>query len=567
MAGNLGISQLASDAVTTVKKKTLSADGQRWGSRMVRTTLAAVVMTVPLLVVIFGGGIGAPAIWVKTAVVAGLGQGSDDFSLVHTGTARDKLHGGLLVEGFDQGSCRSRYQSAMYRRNPGRQPSKYLVSKLRRQEALQRRCGPGTAAYSRALEQLKSGKNAASPECKYLVCVSYRGLGNRLLAAAAAFLYAMLTDRVLLVDPSAAMAELFCEPFLNTTWLLPQGFPLSAYQGFYLDTPERYGKMRETGVLASDPPPAAAELPAFAYVHLDHNQTDGDKLFFCDEDQRLLSGFQWLVLRTDQYIVPGMFLVRAFQEELAVMFPEPDAVFHHLGRYLFHPSNRVWGLITRYYHARLASARRRVGIQVRVFPWEPNSPELLARITACTQKEGMLPGLLDTEEPPPPATPATATATARGIKSIAVVMTSLKSWYSEQLQGMYWENATASGEVVVVHQPSHEGRQRYGDRSHEHKAWAEIYLLSLMDALVTTGTSTFGYTAQGLAGLTPWVLPREPASGAAAPCARAMSMEPCCHVAPLYDCKRRVDSGKIVPHVQHCDDYPAGLKLVNRKEW
>ncbi|KAL6616414.1 hypothetical protein ACP70R_038684 [Stipagrostis hirtigluma subsp. patula] len=331
MAGDLGISQLASDAAPAAKKKTSNADGQRW-SWMVSAALTAFVMTVPLLVVIIGGSIGSPAVWVKTAM-AGLGQGSDDFSFVHTRTGHDKLHGGLLVEGFDEGSCRSRYQSAMYRRNPGRQPSKYLVSKLRRQEALQRRCGPGTAAYSDALEQLKSGKNAASPECKYLVSVSYRGLGNRLLAAAAAFLYAMLTDRVLLVDPASATDELFCEPFPNTTWLLPPGFPLWAYQSFYLDTPERYGRMRENGVLTTGSP--AAEMPAFAYIHLDHNQTDSDKLFFCDDDQRILSRFQWLVMRTDQYVVPGMFLVQAFQEELAMMFPEPDAVFHHLGRYLF----------------------------------------------------------------------------------------------------------------------------------------------------------------------------------------------------------------------------------------
>ncbi|KAL6616415.1 hypothetical protein ACP70R_038685 [Stipagrostis hirtigluma subsp. patula] len=232
----------------------------------------------------------------------------------------------------------------------------------------------------------------------------------------------------------------------------------------------------------------------------------------------------------------------------------------------FHPTNHVWGLITRYYRAHLASAQRLVGIQVRVFPWEADSPELLERITACAQKEGLLPGLLDTEEP---AAKAAAKTTARGVRSIAVVITSLKAWYYEQIQGMYWERAAANGELVVVHQPSHEGRQRYGVKSHEHKAWAEIYLLSMMDMLVTTGTSTFGYTAQGLGGLRPWVLLNQQVNGTAGPnqpCTRGMSMEPCCHVAPLYDCKRRQDSGKVVPHVQHCDDFPAGLKLVNRKE-
>ncbi|AQK49424.1 Galactoside 2-alpha-L-fucosyltransferase [Zea mays] len=165
--------------------------------------------------------------------MAGFRQGPDDFSFPYTSTrtAHDRLHGCLLAAGFDQEACHSRYQSAMYRRNPGRGPSEHLVSKLRRHEALQRRCGPGTAAYSSALEQLKSGKNAGeSPvnlKCRYLVSISYRGLGNRIIAAASVFLYALLTDRVLLVDSSNEMGELFCEPFPDTTWLLPwRSFPL-----------------------------------------------------------------------------------------------------------------------------------------------------------------------------------------------------------------------------------------------------------------------------------------------------------------------------------------------------
>uniref|UniRef100_A0A0D3GE49 Fucosyltransferase n=1 Tax=Oryza barthii TaxID=65489 RepID=A0A0D3GE49_9ORYZ len=291
-----------------------AAGGKPWRPGKMSTVLVAVLMTMPPLVVIFSGRIGDQAMWIKTAVDGIRGGTDDDVSFMkHPTTSHDKLLGGLLVDGFDQESCHSRYQSAAYRRNAGRRPSEHLVSKLRRHEDLQRRCGPGTAAYSAAVEQLKSGKSPAaaeaSPEaCRYLVSISYRGLGNRILAAASAFLYAMLTDRVLLVDPSNEMGELFCEPFPGAT---------------------------------SAPP------PAFAYIHLDYNQTDYDKLFFCDEDQRLLSSIQWLVMRTDSYIVPGLFLVDAFQDELAALFPERDA----------------------------ASASR--------------------TITSCTQDEGLLPRVLD----------------------------------------------------------------------------------------------------------------------------------------------------------------------------
>lgn len=181
----------------------------------------------------------------------------------------------------------------MYRRRAGRQPSPYLVSKLRQHEALQRRCGPGTAAYSHAQEQLRSGKSHASvgsPECKYLVSISYRGLGNRILATASAFLYAVLTDRVLLVDPSNEMGELFCEPFPGTTWLLPPDFPLTSYTNFSIQTAESHANMVKNKVISTVD--VAQGLPAFAYIHLDHDATGEDKQFYCDEDQRVLRDIQ-----------------------------------------------------------------------------------------------------------------------------------------------------------------------------------------------------------------------------------------------------------------------------------
>jgi len=166
----------------------------------------------------------------------------------------DRLYNGLVIDSFDEESCHSRYQSAMYRGNPGRRPSAYLISKLRRHEALQRRCGPGTAAYSNALEQLKSGKRNASPECAYIVSISYSGLGNRIL-----------------VDPSNEMDDLFCEPLPDTTWLLPRGFPMTNYTSFGVDTAESYGNMVRNKVIWSGGGVAAdastTRLPAFTYVH------------------------------------------------------------------------------------------------------------------------------------------------------------------------------------------------------------------------------------------------------------------------------------------------------------
>ncbi|XP_066374289.1 galactoside 2-alpha-L-fucosyltransferase-like [Miscanthus floridulus] len=536
----------------------------------VSAVLAAVVMTVPLLVIILSGSnFGAPGIWIQTAV-AGLRKGSNDLAMQPRSSARrhDWLLGGLLVDGFDEESCHSRYQSATYRRNPGRQPSTYLISKLRRHESLQMRCGPGTAAYSNALAQLKSGKSVASPECRYIVTVPIEGLGNRILAAASAFLYALLTDRVVLVDPSNDMDNLFCEPFLGATWLLPpEGFPLASYANFSIDTAETYGNMLKNKVIGGGADAAAADvqLPAFAYVYLHSDAGIHDRNFFWDEDQRLLRHVQWLVMSTDNYIVPGLFLTKAFRGELGKMFPERDAVLHHLGRYLFHPNNHVWGLVTRYYDAYLAGATQRVGIQVRVFGGQPNSPEILEQITSCTQKHKLLPEVLAAGEP------ATLPASRAKKKSKAVLVTSLKPWYQEKIRSMYWEHATATGEVVSVHQPSHEEYQRFGVKSHDTKAWAEIYLLSLTDVLVTTSQSTFGYVAQGLGGLRPWVM-YKPANGTVVPdppCRRDVSMEPCFFQPPNYNLwqDQWLDASKIVPHVQRCPDFPwGGLKLVGANE-
>jgi hypothetical protein len=45
-------------------------------------------------------------------------------------------------------------------------------------------------------------------------------------------------------------------------------------------------------------------------------------------------------------------------------------------------------------------------------------------------------------------------------------------------------------------------------------------------------------------------------------------MEPCMHGPPFYDCRAKhgADTGKLVPHVRHCEDMSWGLKLVH-PEW
>lgn len=467
---------------------------------------------------------------------------------------KDKLLGGLLAAGFDETSCVSRYQSVLYRKESQHKPSPYLISRLRSYEALHKRCGPYTESYNKTLEKLKTGHHLESTDCNYLVWISFSGLGNRILTLASAFLYALLTNRVLLVDPGTDMVDLFCEPFPEVSWFLPLDFPLkNQFGSFDQKSPHCYGRMLKNSSFANS---SKSILAPFVYLHLVHDYDDQDKLFFCDEDQTSLQEVPWLIMKTDNYFVPSLFLIPTFEQQLSNLFPRKEAVFHLLGRYIFHPTNPVWGLITRYYQAYLAKADERIGIQIRVFDTGTGPfQHVLDQIIACTLKENLLPDI-SMEKP----------IINQSQKSKAVLVTSLSGGYFERLRDMYWEHPTVTGEVIGFYQPSHEEYQQTEKQFHNRKAWAEMYLLSLTDVLITSSWSTFGYVAQSLGGLKPWILYKpENRTAPDPPCGRVMSMEPCFHAPPFYDCKakRGIDTGAVVPHVRHCEDMSWGLKLVD----
>lgn len=488
-------------------------------------------------------------------VHVGTKKGSEDDAFLSIGAPKDKLLNGLISAGFDEGSCLSRYHSVEYRKELSHKPSSYLISRLRKYEALHKQCGPYTESYNKTLEQLNSGHYTGPSECNYLVWISYSGLGNRILTLASAFLYALLTNRVLLVDPGVDVADLFCEPFPEVSWFLPPDFPLkNQFNSFNQESPQCYGKMLKNNTITN----SKRLIPSSVYLHLAHDYDDHDKLFFCDEDQTFLQKVPWLIVKTDNYFIPSLYLMPSFEQELSNLFPNKETVFHFLGRYLFHPTNQVWGLITRYYEAYLAKADERIGIQIRVFDTGTGPfQHVLDQILACTTKENLLPETNKQQH---------IISSSRIQKSKAVLMTSLNSGYFEKVRDIYWEHPTVTGEVIGIFQPSHEEYQQTEKQVHNRKAWAEMYLLSLTDMLVTSSWSTFGYVAQGLGGLRPWILDKpENQTAPDPPCRRAMSMEPCFHAPPFYDCKAKVgiDTGKVVPHVRHCEDMSWGLKLVD----
>ncbi|KAG2324216.1 hypothetical protein Bca52824_006944 [Brassica carinata] len=322
-----------------------------------------------------------------------------------------------FVPGFDKESCLSRYEASLYRKESTFKQSSYLESRFKRYQDLHRKCGPFTSLYNSTLDKLKLGdrSDGGTSGCSYVIWLNSDGeLGSIMLSLASAFLYALLTNRVLLVEPRAEMADLFCEPFPYTSWFLPSEFPLN-------------------------------EQPLLRHIVLDSSEQQ--KLFFCEEGQALLNETPWLIMKTDSYFVPQLFSISSFQQELEKLFPVKETVFYFLGQHLFHPTNVVWGLITRYYGAYLARADKRIGIHIEVSDTRNDQfQHLVEQILACGVRHELLPEV-DKERHLP-------SSQVLNRKSKAVFVSSSSPGYFESIRDVYWENPTVTGEIVSVHKPS-----------------------------------------------------------------------------------------------------------------
>lgn len=486
--------------------------------------------------------------------------------------------GGLLADSSDRTKCRSRGLIHGLRPRSPYRPSSYLVSKLREYEALHQRCGPGTESFNKSADHLQlnlNGKDtqAIDGECRYVVWIAHSGLGNRLISIASAFVYALLTHRVLVLDGRSDLGKLLCEPFPgDVSWFLPPNFtPLSTLT-LNESSPYRFGLHLQQGTIlpfVRDPPdedkktliPSSSLIShpssLFSFLHLTHDYDFYDKLFFCSKEQASLEHIPWLFLSTNLYFVPSLYLyLPEFRQELNRLFPETESVFHHVSRYLFFPTNSVWGWILRFYDAYLAKSTQIVGVQIRSFVFPPVvEPHITKQILTCAVENNLLPKVLKEKESEPDLFARNSTA---------VLVTSLLSGYSEQIIEVYADYPTETGEVVSVYQPSHETHQNTQELRHNMKAWAEMCLLSFSNKLITSPMSTFGYVAQGLAGIKPWILARvENDVAPSLVCSQSLSVDPCYHAPPYFDCddNKGVDTTKLLPYVKHCEDVDWGLKV------
>lgn len=76
--------------------------------------------------------------------------------------------------------------------------------------------------------QQQQQQTDSDDKCQYLFIQMDpgSGLGNRLLGIVSGFLYALITNRALLTDPNEDVWHLLCDPFYNSSWFLPNTFPV-----------------------------------------------------------------------------------------------------------------------------------------------------------------------------------------------------------------------------------------------------------------------------------------------------------------------------------------------------
>jgi xyloglucan fucosyltransferase len=466
-------------------------------------------------------------------------------------------------------ACMSRSQQQMYRGSAHQFPRSVLLdhalekyTKMHSQCALLLDDGNDTSV------QVKKG-------CQYVVYLEgYEGLGNRLLSLVSAFAYAMVTHRALVIDARRGhLAQLLCEPFHNSSWLLPPQFADAVWGASTLEDAMRWNFQNVTSVR----------------INLRHKQTEADQTFFCPATQKGVGNITWIWWESNQYYVPRLFMIPDFWSLLSSWFPDPSLVFTQLTRFLCLPQNHIWAQIKRIRAAYLASSMIQVGLQVRRHANADNAtlvPLVHELIMNCSLKHHVLPKLVlpvmqqQKEQQlalgnQPVAEMSVGSSSSSSswttTRSVAVLVTSLHIQYYEKLRNLYVEHGTEDGTVVSVHMMSHEGVE---NESHEQavKALTEIWLLSFSNKLTTTSWSTFGYVAQGLGGLQPIILnfftidaqhETRPA------CFLGQSSDPCLHypfVKPSKCAKvnmSRQHSKWITTHIRPCQDEVNGLQLCS----
>ncbi|GJP66600.1 hypothetical protein CLOP_g23515 [Closterium sp. NIES-67] len=401
------------------------------------------------------------------------------------------------------GTCWSRLEAKMYWTAVKTKTAPSFVEALVAYRKMHARCINGVRDWDAFFRNKDNGQhpNVDLDGCKYLFWMApgYAGLGNNLMSLVSAMTYSLLTGRAIIIAPGTDIASFLCNPFDESNWAIPA----RDYKHVYLMF-QKQPRVAEFARMAANGTQWSKKA-AFADLRFSYGEEDWK--FFCAGVQAAIAEARFVAFYTDEYTVPGFYMLPTLQATLEEWFPD-GRVFLHVARAVLHPANYMWQRITRAFHAHLKHHNRRVGMQVRTF--YRRDTDTNPRILECAVNvSGYLPRLFSNTQWD--ALSANPDSRMQAIlrnpfpRSVAVLLTSLSQHHMDYLHEAFATHETVDGTVVALHSEGHEGLESAKQRQHE-KAFLEMWLLSFSDELLVSDMSSFGYIASGLSGINPYSL-------------------------------------------------------------
>ncbi|CAI5519237.1 unnamed protein product [Closterium sp. Naga37s-1] len=261
--------------------------------------------------------------------------------------------------------------------------------KLRQYHTYRREC-----LHREPLDLLRSTLLAGNPtSCRYLVFYHPSdGQGNRLISLVSAFAYALLTDRIFLLSSKSGPAAVLCEPFEHgESWVLfgrEEKLEEHHAQVLRVKVAREWREVRQGREKMGKKGGGRRRLveglvqggregrwrEQCLRVDIFHSTPSSGFLFFCESEQQWLSRTPTLLLSSNQYFLPALYLLPSFRRRLLLLFPSHQP-FRSLARLLLFPRNRIWAQLTHRFHSLIAPAPARIGLQGR-FPTHANEGRL-----------------------------------------------------------------------------------------------------------------------------------------------------------------------------------------------
>lgn len=424
------------------------------------------------------------------------------------------------------------------------------------------------------LTTLFHAKNPQSG-CKFLVAEAGNGLGNRIMWMVSNLMYAILTQRVLLVDPRSTIPSLMCEPFLGSSWAAPKEFPFADLRpDLWQTTNEFFASMKTLRLYEQKNSTNGTMLVNAARAD---DSWGPVSRFYCTTDQSVYAKVRWVTLGGCLYFLPELFAIPTFQSTLESLFKDRNPLTHLL-RYSMLPVDHIWARIRRVEEVYLKNKKHMVGVHARYRGGyedyrnhhdvvNGNVKDCLVHNDILHQRSNSSSWKLFASTPKP----------SSGIVVIFIsslydsLFDDFKMIYPQEEEVMSKVTINMSRDVVSLVHLSHEGVQKRG-LAIDSAALVEMLCLSFADVLLTSPMSTFSQVAQAYGSLKPWIInlqEQNVQSGKhASPCRRGKSTDGCYQGAGLfYVCPYDpdVDSLQImeqVPSLKPCEDGSTGLQII-----